>query len=133
VNRLPIIFIALFAAAPAWASQPVAGPPALTEAAAAEPRVRFQGLFIDWSAASRESIEAERQAAARPALSADAAAAGSPGAMAAPGSVALGERVGDIVALGDCAEGERVARTAGDFALVAAVRDYCNAAAQGER
>lgn len=53
--------------------------------------------------------------------------------MTAPGSVALGERVGDIVALGDCAEGERVARTAGDFALVAAVRDYCTAAGQSRR
>jgi hypothetical protein len=29
------------------------------------------------------------------------------------------------VALGDCGEGERVARAAGDFALVAAVRAHC--------
>ncbi|HEV2866694.1 MAG TPA: hypothetical protein VGX37_09275 [Allosphingosinicella sp.] len=42
---------------------------------------------------------------------------------------ALGERVGEIVRLGDCQEGERVAREAGDFALVQAVRDYCATAA----
>ena len=46
---------------------------------------------------------------------------------------ALGERVGEIVGLGDCAEGERVARAAGDFALVEAVRAHCAAAdARGE-
>ena len=38
---------------------------------------------------------------------------------------ALGERVGEIVRVGDCEEGERVAREAGDFALVQAVRDHC--------
>ncbi|HEX8644573.1 MAG TPA: hypothetical protein VF702_11745 [Allosphingosinicella sp.] len=82
-------------------------------------QARFQGLFVDWSAASRQSIEAEREALQRP-----AAAPTENGA----GSVALGERVGEIVALGDCAEGERIARAAGDFALVAAVRRHCTAA-----
>ena len=122
---LPIAFIALVAAAPAAASQPVFAQPAVSAAAAqsSDARARFQGLFVDWSAASRQSIAAEREAAARPAHSPDAAAAASAGGIAAPGSEALG----------DCAEGERVARTAGDFALVAAVRDYCNAAAQSER
>ena len=42
----------------------------------------------------------------------------------------LGEQVGEIVRSGDCAEGERVARAAGDFALVQAVRDHCEAAAR---
>jgi hypothetical protein len=131
---LPIAFFAVVAAAPAAASQPLLAQPAVSQAATpADARARFQGLFVDWGAASRQSIAAEREAAARPAYSPDAAAAASSAAMAAPGSVALGERVGDIVALGDCAEGERVARTAGDFALVAAVRDYCNAATPGER
>jgi hypothetical protein len=101
-----------------------AAPAAASETPAAEGRVRFQGLFVDWSAAGRQSIEAERQAAARPPMP---AATPATAAMATAGSRELGERVGDIVALGDCAEGERVARAAGDFALVAAVRDYCNA------
>lgn len=41
---------------------------------------------------------------------------------------ALGERVGEIVRLGDCEAGERLAREAGDFALVDAVRSYCRQA-----
>jgi len=109
---LAAALVALAAAAPASASQP-----------AGDVRARFQGLFVDWSAASRQSIDAERDAVARPA---SPAPAGAVVAIAAPGSRALGERVGEIVALGDCAEGERVARTAGDFALVAAVRDHCH-------
>jgi hypothetical protein len=40
-------------------------------------------------------------------------------------AVALGRRVGEVVRAGDCAEGERIAREAGDFALVNAVRDHC--------
>ena len=43
---------------------------------------------------------------------------------------ALGERVGEIVRAGDCEEGERVARAAGDFALVQAVRAHCAQVAQ---
>jgi len=101
------------AAAPAFALEP-----------SAETRARFGSMFVDWNAASRQSIEAEREQVARPPAEPAAAPAS---AMSVPGSRALGERVGDIVALGDCADGERVARAAGDFALVAAVRDYCNA------
>ena len=89
-------------------------------------RARFQGLFVDWNSANRQSIETERQAAQRPALPAQPSDGASAGAGA--GSAALGERVGDVVALGDCAEGERIARAAGDFALVAAVRAHCTAA-----
>lgn len=103
----------------------LAATPALAAEPPADARARFGGLFVDWNAASRQSIEAERQEASRtvpdPAPVSTASAA-----IAVPGSRALGERVGDIVALGDCAEGERVARAAGDFALVAAVRDYCH-------
>jgi hypothetical protein len=87
-------------------------------------RARFQGLFVDWNSANRQSIATERQATQRPALPAQPA----DGAAAGAGSAALGERVGDVVALGDCAEGERIARAAGDFALVAAVRAHCTAA-----
>jgi hypothetical protein len=90
------------------------------EATPPEPRSRFEGMFTDWQGANRASAEAEREAQARPAIA-------PPGASAAyvPGSPALGQRVGEIVALGDCDEGERVARAAGDFALVAAVRQHC--------
>jgi hypothetical protein len=104
----------------ALAAQPAA---AATPAAPPE-RARFQGLFVDWSSANRQSIDTERAAAERPAPP----SATQQASAAAAGSVALGERVGDIVALGDCAEGERVARNAGDFALVAAVRQHCAAA-----
>jgi|GEM_PF-1918155 len=114
-SLLAIVILASFGAVPALASEP-----------AADVRSRFGGLFVDWNTASRESIEAEREQAARPAPAPEPVATAS-AAIAVPGSRALGERVGDIVALGDCAEGERVARAAGDFALVAAVRDYCNA------
>ena len=97
-------------------------PAAAAETTPAPERVRFQGLFVDWSSANRQSIETERLGAKRPAAPAQA------GAGPVAGSVALGERVGDVVALGDCAEGERIARAAGDFALVAAVRQHCTAA-----
>ena len=97
-----------------------AAAPASPAAAPAQPR--FESLFIDWGAANRQSIEAERQGLQRP----PAQVAAGPGP--SPGSAALGERVGEIVALGDCGEGERVARAAGDFALVAAVRQHCSAA-----
>ena len=101
-----------------------AAAPAIAAEPATDARARFGSLFVDWNAASRQSIETERQEAAKPAAE---PAVTSAAAMTVPGSRALGERVGDIVALGDCAEGERVARAAGDFALVAAVRDHCNA------
>ena len=102
----------------------LAGPASAAEPEA-ETRTRFGNMFVDWNAASRQSIAAEREQAARPSAQPHVATAAV--AMTVPGSRALGERVGEIVALGDCAEGERVARAAGDFALVAAVRDHCNA------
>lgn len=92
----------------------------LAAAPEAEPRARFQGLFVDWSGASKAAVEAEQRPAA-------AAASPDHAAAATAGSRALGERVGEIVARGDCADGERVARAAGDFALVAAVRNHCRA------
>ena len=76
---------------------------------------RFGGLFVDWRGASRESVEHERSRAS---------AANTPARTAAEAS-ALGDRVGRIVAEGACAEGERIAREAGDFALVRAVQNHC--------
>ena len=105
----PFLFSLLIAAAPASAQAPQQ---------TAKPS--FQGLFVDWSRASEESIEAEREGA-RLRASANVTAAES----AAAGSEALGLRVGEVVSVGDCAEGERLARAAGDFALVAAVREHC--------
>lgn len=76
---------------------------------------RFGGLFTDWRDASRESLDHERSRTG---------AADAPARTAAEAR-ALGDRVGRIVAEGACAEGERIAREAGDFALVRAVQDHC--------
>src|SRR3954462_13135455 len=79
----------------------------------------YSGLWTRWSAANGESLRAEaaRQAPAAPA-----------GPLRA-GSPELGQRVGEIVRAGDCEEGERVARAAGDFPLVEAGRNHCRASA----
>lgn len=81
----------------------------------------FSGLWTAWSNANNASLQAEtaRQAPAAPAAGAGPLRAGSP---------ELGTRVGEIVRTGDCEEGERVARAAGDFPLVAAVRAHCRPA-----
>jgi len=42
------------------------------------------------------------------------------------GAQALGERIGRMVAAGDCRGGEKLALDAGDLRLAAAVRKYCN-------
>ncbi|HEV2746001.1 MAG TPA: hypothetical protein VGW34_01720 [Allosphingosinicella sp.] len=42
---------------------------------------------------------------------------------------ALGRRVGEVVATGNCRGGEQLALDAGDYALARAVRDHCNAPA----
>lgn len=89
----------------------------------AAPGSGFESLWTGWSNASRESVQAEAQAA----RTAQSGAAEPPRRYQA-GSVALGERVGEVVRLGDCAEGERLAREAGDFPLVDAVRAHCRPA-----
>jgi len=91
---------------------------------AAAGRTGFESLWTGWSGVSRESIRAEAEAARASA----APAAPAPTHYQA-GSVALGERVGEVVRLGDCEEGERLARLAGDFPLVEAVRTHCRARA----
>jgi hypothetical protein len=101
---------------------------ALGQGAPAAPPARaptggFESLWTGWSGANRESIRAEEQAA----RTAQPSAAEPPRRYQA-GSVALGERVGEVVRLGDCAEGERLAREAGDFPLVDAVRTHCRPA-----
>ena len=91
----------------------------------AAPQPDFSGLFTAWSGANRESLRAETDVR-RPAPPAGAVPAGSPlMARSHNEAVALGERVADAVRRGDCPEGERMAREAGDFPLLRAVRDYC--------
>ena len=96
------MFIALAAAAPQ-------APP---------PDPAYSGLWTRWSAVNGDALRAEttRQAPAAPS-----------GPLRA-GSPELGTRVGEIVRAGDCEEGERVARAAGDFPLVEAVRAHCRSA-----
>jgi hypothetical protein len=79
----------------------------------------YAGLFTPWSGANSDALRSE--AARAPAAAAGPLRAGSP---------ELGQRVGEIVRSGDCAEGERVARAAGDFPLVEAVRSHCRGAVQ---
>ena len=88
--------------------------PASAPALPPEPS-RFGALFTDWRAVSSEAVEQER---------ARDAAANAPVRTEAEAR-ALGDRVGQIVAEGACEEGERIAREAGDFALVRAVEDHC--------
>jgi hypothetical protein len=81
----------------------------------------FSGLWTRWSGANRASIAAE---AARVPTE--------PGVRGPlrPGSASLGERVGEMVRTGDCEGGERLAREAGDFPLVDAVRAHCGRTVQ---
>ena len=89
-------------------------------APAAAPDPGYSNLWTRWSGANSEALRAE---AARQAPAA-------PDGRPRPGSPELGARVGEIVRTGDCAEGERVARAAGDFPLVEAVRAHCRGAVQ---
>jgi hypothetical protein len=113
-NILLLAPLALAAAQPGHAQashvQPV--PPQSPSASA------FSRLFTPWTAAAHDSLTAESGTRA-PSPAADE------GDRARIQAAALGERVGEIVRAGDCEEGERVARAAGDFALVQAVRDHC--------
>lgn len=84
----------------------------------------FSGLFTPWRDTARESLTAETQVAARPPAAGAIPASTGPQRGQAD-AVALGERVADFVRRGDCEEGERIAREAGDFALVRAVRGHC--------
>ncbi|MBV9882265.1 MAG: hypothetical protein JO276_04590 [Sphingomonadaceae bacterium] len=93
---------------------------ALAAAASAPPPPAprdYSGLWTRWSGANDAALRAE---AARqpPATPTGPLRAGTP---------ELGTRVGEIVRTGDCEEGERVARAAGDFPLVEAVRAHCRA------
>lgn len=101
--------------------------PALAQPTPA-PQQGFSGLFTPWSGVNRDSVQAEIEARRRTA--AEAGAATSPEQQQRyTQAVSLGERVGQVVRDGDCEQGERMARDAGDFALVRAVRSHCGLAA----
>ena len=92
----------------------------------------FSRLWTGWGGVNREAMSTETDAVRRVREDVATADARRLDQLRNQGR-ALGERVGEIVRLGDCAEGERVARAAGDFALVEAVRAHCAAAdARGE-
>ena len=93
----------------------ISAQPSLTPPPPAADEPRFGGLFIDWREANRESLDREHERA----IAADVPA------RSVAEAEALGDRVGRVVAEGACAEGERIAREAGDFALVRAVQDHC--------
>ena len=121
-----LLALSLFAAAPAagQAGAPTAAPPQSPAQTQPNP---FQNLFTRWDGANREALDAEAGARqAGPEAEGNAIPASSPLVSASRSeAVALGERVGAVVRAGDCAEGERIAREAGDFALVRAVREHC--------
>ena len=119
-----LLALSLLAAAPA-AGQSVAPAPET-------PPNPYAGLFTRWDGASQESMQAEAgapQQDAPPQPEANAVPAYSPLVSRSDDqAVALGRRVGEVVRTGNCAEGERIAREAGDFALVRAVRAHCRRA-----
>jgi hypothetical protein len=112
---------------------PLASVPALGQAGAPagqQPRQQpnpnpYQGLWTGWSGVSRESLEAETQPAREAPAETSIPAMSPLTSRSRADAEALGARVGEAVRAGDCAEGERIARAAGDFPLVEAVRDYC--------
>ena len=106
--------------------------PAAAQTAAPAPETAanpYRELFTHWDGASEELLAAET-GTARPAPAADTGLNAIPAyspleARSETDAVALGQRVGEVVRTGNCTEGERLAREAGDFALLRAVRAHC--------
>ena len=96
------------------------GQPAGATAAAPD----FERLWTGWGSVNRDAMTTETAAMQRLRQEIASADAERLRRLGSQGRT-LGERVGEIVRLGDCEDGERVARAAGDFALVAAVRAHC--------
>ena len=92
--------------------------------ASTAPDSDFSRLWTGWGSVNREAMTVETDAIRRVRQDVRTADAERLRQLQGQGR-ALGERVGEIVRLGDCAEGERVAREAGDFPLVEAVRSHC--------
>ena len=104
----------------------LAAPPAAFAAPGAPPAPPsdFSRMWTGWGSVNREAMAAETRAVQRVRSDVATADAERLRELRNQGR-ALGERVGEIVRAGDCDDGERVAREAGDFALVAAVRAHC--------
>jgi hypothetical protein len=85
--------------------------PTAAIAAAPAPVPASTKLWIDWNELSRRAAAVQAQPAAT--------------AVSETEARALGDRVGRMVAAGDCRGGEKVAMDAGDSKLVQAVRAYC--------
>jgi hypothetical protein len=92
----------------------------------------FDSLWTSWNGTNRQAMLRENEAIEQVRRDVATADAARQAALRDQGR-ALGERVGEIVRGGDCEDGERVAREAGDFALVEAVRDYCRQRRPRER
>jgi hypothetical protein len=115
-----LLALGLFAAPAAGQS----GAPAPAAEASANP---YRDLFTRWDGANRDSMTAETDVA-QPAPEAESTSipAYSPlSPRSQDEAMALGRRVGEVVRAGNCAGGERMAREAGDLALVRAVREHC--------
>ena len=100
--------------------------------APASPPSEFGRLWTGWSSINREAMTVETAAAQRIREDLATADAARLAELRNQGRD-LGERVGEIVREGDCEGGERMARDAGDFALVEAVRAHCRRTAAAQR
>jgi len=116
--RTALVLVALLAPAIALAQTGPATP--------AEPG--FDALWTGWNGANSDSMRTESEALKRLRHEIATAEAARRRQLSGEGQE-LGTRVGTIVSEGDCEDGERIARAAGDFALVEAVRNYCREAA----
>lgn len=110
----------------AWLAAALAAAPgvALAQAVPPPPPSGFGSLWTGWRDVNASALEKEREAVEGVREDYVAAGADRRRELQNQGR-ALGERVGEIVREGDCDDGERVARRAGDFALVQAVRAHC--------
>lgn len=118
-----LLSLALCAPAVAFAQ---AAAPAAPAPRPAESPADFSNLWTRWDGASREAIGREREGIREIDQEIATANARQLQTLHEQGRD-LGERVGEMVRTGDCEQGERLAREAGDFALVAAVRAHCRA------
>jgi len=124
--KTAFVLVALLAPAIAFAQT---GPAQTGPATSADPD--FETLWTGWNGANSASMRTESEALQRLRRELATAEAGRLRQLRGEGQ-ALGTRVGEIVSEGDCEDGERIARAAGDFALVEAVRNYCREAAISE-
>lgn len=121
-SALPALCLLVAAPAAGQSHAPAPAPDA--------PANPYRELFTRWDGANRDSLAAETEAAP-PAAEPESGSIpaysplASPPARSRDEAVALGRRVGEMVRAGDCAGGERLAREAGDLALVRAVLEHC--------